>query len=397
MGDPTMTVVYSDQTPPATIAKSIFLAGPSPRKDEDPNWRIPEALELLRAMGFTGTVFVPLPSAGGAPESYDGQVEWETAHLHMADLIAFWVPRTEGLPGFTTNVEFGLWCGSGKALLGHPSDALKVRFLQYHAAREHVPMFATLRETLAAAVELLGDGAERTGGERDIPLDIWKTSQFQAWHQTLKAAGNRLEGAKILWTFRVGPKRTIVLAYALQADIHVAAEGRTVQGGLALSRPDIAAVVAYHRPDGAGPEDTKIALVREFRSTGRTASGFIVEPPGGSSLKPNKTALETASDELRQETGLVVDPKRLRAVGARQVAGSFSTHQAHIFAVELTADEMDRLAAEHEAGIPHGNAHETERTYVEVHRFGDLLRPGSDLVDWAALGMIVSALAGDLA
>ena len=52
-----MNVVFSDQTLELS-QPSIFLAGPSPRSSGVPSWR-PQALDLLRALGFSGTVLVP--------------------------------------------------------------------------------------------------------------------------------------------------------------------------------------------------------------------------------------------------------------------------------------------------------------------------------------------------
>ena len=52
-----MNVVYADQ-PVDFSHPSIFLAGPTPRTSGVASWR-PEALDLLREVGFGGTVLVP--------------------------------------------------------------------------------------------------------------------------------------------------------------------------------------------------------------------------------------------------------------------------------------------------------------------------------------------------
>lgn len=49
-----MQVIHALQKLP----KSIFLAGPTPRDKNTPSWR-PQALEILRDMGFGGPVYVP--------------------------------------------------------------------------------------------------------------------------------------------------------------------------------------------------------------------------------------------------------------------------------------------------------------------------------------------------
>jgi len=145
-----MHIVYAKEHPPAAYTKSLFLAGPSPRKPEDPDWR-GRALEFLEHLGYDGVVYVPLPRDGEWPASYVDQVAWERRYLDIADSIAFWVPRDlERLPGFTTNVEFGMYLDSGRIVLGHPEGAPKTRYLDYHIqARKHV-VHKTLEATLRA-------------------------------------------------------------------------------------------------------------------------------------------------------------------------------------------------------------------------------------------------------
>jgi 8-oxo-dGTP pyrophosphatase MutT (NUDIX family) len=386
-----MDVVCAGEKPPATFRSSIFLAGPSPRAPTDPNWR-PEALRLLEALGYEGVVFVPLPRGGGWTTNYEDQVGWEHESLNMSDVVVFWVPRSEALPAFTTNVEFGMYYNSGKAVLGYPPGALKMRYLQHLSGLESVPRYATLEETLAYAVSRCGSGGLRSGGERCVPLHIWNLPSFQGWVKALRSADNRLDGAKLLWSFRVGPRKTSTFAYALQVKVWVAAEERHKTNEFILARPDISVVVAY-RP-APRLENTEVVLIREFRSPARTHDGYIYEAPGGSSWKPDEDAQQVAAHELEEETGLSVEPARLRPLGSRQVCGTFSTHHAHLFAVEVTEAEMERLKGL--AGQTFGVAEDSEQTTVEVHTVGELLHGGpfSDpLVDWSMLGMIVAAVA----
>lgn len=445
-----MQVVYALEQPPEQLTKSIFLAGPSPRDPEHPNWRV-EALALLEEMGFDGEVFVPLPRDGQWAKNYDDQVTWETRFLHLADKIVFWVPRSfevtcdvaKGtsaeramtLPALTTNMEFGLWVETGKAILAYPKDAPKLRYLQSHADENKVPTAHTLREALGLAVDALGPGAPRTGGEREVPLYIWKLPHFQAWYAGQKAAGNRLDGARVLWSFRVGPTKGFTFAFALHVNVHIASEGRNKTNEFIFGRPDIATIVAYGRipishasrvgemlveqeqdssrelharhilelaRKSVGVEgllqNTEVALIREFRSPARTSDGFIHEIPGGSSWKPGEDPFVTMTHELEEETGLgekagfAIDPSRLRKVGSRQVAGTLSVHQAHVFACELRPDEMAFLKKQAADNVVNGVEADTERTYVEVYRLGDLLSEGSNLVDWSMLGMVLTAL-----
>jgi hypothetical protein len=146
-----MNILFADQ-PLHVCPPSIFLAGPTPRSPAVPSWR-PEALELLRGHGFVGTVLVPERRDWSARFNYLDQVEWEYQGMETCSVIAFWVPRDlEVLPGFTTNVEFGRYVGSGRCVYGRPEQAPQTRYLDwlYTKLTGRLPE-NTLRGTLRAA------------------------------------------------------------------------------------------------------------------------------------------------------------------------------------------------------------------------------------------------------
>jgi len=148
-----MDVVFSDE-PLAIRPPSLFLAGPTPRRAGVPSWR-PEALAVLDRLGFAGTVLVPERRDWSAQFDYQDQVEWEFAGLEAATALAFWVPRDlKDLPGFTTNVEFGRYVGSGRCFYGRPDGAPHTRYLDwlYHKLTGRRPA-NTLEGTLKAAAE----------------------------------------------------------------------------------------------------------------------------------------------------------------------------------------------------------------------------------------------------
>lgn len=149
-----MEVIYAHEHPTSRPKLSMFLAGPSPRGDNDYNWR-PEALAILRNIDFEGTVYVPLPRDGNWSIDYDAQVDWESDYLEDADVIAFWIPRDlVYLPGYTTNVEFGIYLKSGKIVLGYPKGAAKMKYLDRVAKRNAVPISSELEDTLRRAMKL---------------------------------------------------------------------------------------------------------------------------------------------------------------------------------------------------------------------------------------------------
>ena len=239
-----------------------------------------------------------------------------------------WVPRDrETLPGLTTNAEWGVWQDSGKIVFGAPKGAWKTRYLRHYAKKLGVPAATTLFDTVKATVDYIGDGAPRMNGEREIPLFIWRTPHFQQWYKSLLLAGNVLEHARVVWTFRVGPQRDFVFFWALHAEVYITAEKRSKTNEVVMARPDIATIVLYKKEEDI--DDSQIVLVWEL--------------PGGSSFKPIDDPRTLASHESQEETGLKIDPERFQYYGARQLVATLGSHKAHVFAAEITDEELDWL------------------------------------------------------
>ncbi|HVV39327.1 MAG TPA: nucleoside 2-deoxyribosyltransferase domain-containing protein [Candidatus Paceibacterota bacterium] len=165
-----MKAIYVGQQPAKRDLKkdSIFLAGPSPRKDNifsptgsnpgeniGENWRL-EALDVLEQQKFKGIVYVPLLEDGSWHTNFDMQMDWELKYLDYADVIAFWVPRNmQTLPGLTTNIEYGMYVDSGKIVLGYPFNAPHTRYMARLAQMRKVPTAQTLFQTLCLAIDKL--------------------------------------------------------------------------------------------------------------------------------------------------------------------------------------------------------------------------------------------------
>ncbi|SDK55575.1 Nucleoside 2-deoxyribosyltransferase like [Glycomyces sambucus] len=381
-----VVVVHANETPPPWWDAAVFLAGPLPRSADVPSWN-PEAVAHLRERWTRGgrlVVFTPELRAGVLAD-YTGQIEWEHRGLHDADVVLFWVPRDlESMPAFTTNIEFGTWYDSGKVVFGAPAAAPKNEYLLHLAASRGVPVAAHLGDAADAALAMIGDGSRREGGERSVPLLVWRTESFQTWYRAQRAAGNVLEGARLEWTFRVGEHREAVMYWAAHVQVRVAAEDRVKANEVVISRPDTAQVLLY-RP-GPSLDETTVVLVREFRSPASTPDGFVHELPGGSSREQPDPAVQ-ALEEVHEETGLKLGADRLRPIGTRQVAATMSAHRAHVFAAEVTEDELAWLREQRR--VAHGE-NDGERTWVEVATYGELR--GRGLTDWATLGMIAQAL-----
>ncbi len=266
---------------------------------------------------------------------------------------------------------------------GVPPGTPHSRYLLEYADSHALSAATTSAGVISAALDKIGSGSRRTGGEREVPLAIWNASSFQRWYSAQVAAGNTLLGARQVWTFSTRSRRPVLLYWALRVRVHVRAEGRVKSNEVVISRPDISVMALYRR--GTTVDDTAVVLVREFRSPAATPDGFVHELPGGSG--DSGDALEQAITETEEETGLAIEVRRIRAHGSRQLAATMSAHHAHLFTAELTSDELARLHAPQ--STPHW-ADDAERTWTEVTTFAEIRR--NRLVDWATLGMIAEAL-----
>ena len=135
---------------------TIFLAGPSPRKNEDISWRR-EAIKLFEKNEFRGTLILPeeKPGVDTRPD-YTDQIEWEEEGLTESDIIVFWIPRDlDTFPGFTTNIEWGKWLEKepSKLILGSPKDTPKMDYLNYYADKSNVPRFDNLEKLIEFIIE----------------------------------------------------------------------------------------------------------------------------------------------------------------------------------------------------------------------------------------------------
>lgn len=154
-----MIVRYYEDKEIQRNVKSIFLAGPTPRDLKTKSWR-PEAIKILKAMGFEGDVFCPeFKTRKFQDLQVKELIDWELEHLDRSSLILFWVPRElKKMPAFTTNVEFGYHLKTGKVVYGRPDDAPKNRYLDYLYEKEYNQKpVNTLEKTIALCLKKLED------------------------------------------------------------------------------------------------------------------------------------------------------------------------------------------------------------------------------------------------
>lgn len=129
-----MRVYYSDEPIVEGLENdydhSIFLAGPTPRSVDIKSWR-PKAIQILERMDYKGLVWYP-ERFKWDNVNYLDQVKWEKWGLNACKRIVFWVPRSiPDMPALTTNIEFGRYVDSGRAIYGRPDEAVKCNYLDW--------------------------------------------------------------------------------------------------------------------------------------------------------------------------------------------------------------------------------------------------------------------------
>lgn len=149
-----MKVIYA-QEKINIEGKSVFLAGPTPRDKNIKSWR-KDVLAYFEHRGFDGTVLVPeFENEVAGRFAYERQIDWEEAALEKADLIIFYIPRdVKTLPGFTTNIELGMWFERepGKIRLAIPPEAQKCDYIRYVADKKYINIYDNYQELVIETI-----------------------------------------------------------------------------------------------------------------------------------------------------------------------------------------------------------------------------------------------------
>lgn len=388
-------IVFADQEIPTEIIKSIFLAGPSPRTKDIIDWRH-EALSLFEKNEFNGTVFIPVPKErfygkDDSPDwTYDNQVEWECNARSVSDIILFWVPRDikNGMPAFTTNIEFGEDLHSGKIIYGRPDNAEKCRYLDKRILEIKGHVHNNLNELIVDSISQLGNGSFRQNGEVYVPLFIWNSEQFISWYNQLKDNGNKLIKAKLLHHAKFS--NGYLFSFILSVNIWVESEKRFKSNEFVFSRKDISSILPYYKEGNK----TFVVLVKEFRSPVRNTSGFVYELPGGSALNPGILPEENAQHELMEETGIhIEDFSRFVFVDNKQINATLSSHHSYLYKVELSKEEFQEVQKSVQEKKVFGLIDDTEVISLEIISICDIMKFP---LDYSMIGMILGALISDI-
>lgn len=338
--------VCAPEPVPASFSASVFLycagrdPGPAAAPPGDPGGNgshggkadpapslLLQALDHFGREGFDGVVLSP----GDPPRvAHDPLATWQDEALRMSDVLL--LCAGSAAEGAELGALWGEWQSTGRVVVFAPppppgdKDSLIVR----SALRLRAPVGRTLAEAVRHTVGLLRGGVVRRGGERAVPLMLWKSPSFQSWYRALRRAGHRLDDALVEWTYRSRGGGRPPLLWAMRPRVYIPSERRHKAGEVVIGRTDVSATVLYHRPrprDGAPADwrDTVVVLVREFRSAVRNGTGFGLMLPGGSAAQASEREQDprrTALKEIVEETGLNLSPSSWSRWGSRARAGS---------------------------------------------------------------------------
>lgn len=390
---PSLTTIHAGEPLPQLLRASLLLSGPV---DVAEDWRA-RAIQYLGQAGYDGIVLVPEPRPQVEhPPSPERVAAWQADLLERVDAVLLWLP---GAVGFLAGELIGRLSRSGRLVVGvQPGagtpDAERVIGL---LAGRKVPLARSLEDAVRMVLPMVLPSSPRRGGERSVPLSLWRSPSFQRWYQSLRRAGHRLEELQVEWTFRSRGVGRPPFLWAVRPRVRIAGEGREYSVEAVIGRPDVSSVVLY-KPQphkGGGRGDTLVVLVREFRAAGRGESGSVRLLPGGSAQRASERETDpttTAVQEVLEETGLRLLPNQLEPVplGSRQVASTLSSHVANLFRAELTAEQLVYLRDIERSKQPLGSG-PSERCYLEIRSLTEAA--ASPDLDWGQLGMLHAALA----
>lgn len=332
-----MQLVFSDQTLPTFVEKSLFLEGPSPRDLETLDWRR-QAVDLLTQLKYDGVVYIPCPRSvwdkiKDGKWDYENQVDWEHKARFASDAIVCWVPRElEKMPAMTTNVEFGEDFDLGRFYYGRPDWAKKCTYLDSKAKKQGIRIYNDLLALLQDVVHSLKPVA-RSDAWATIPAMAWEFDSFRQWFSSMNLVGNELREATV--THVLGKANKSFL-FVLQAKIYVANENRVKSNESVVFRKNTVTVVPYYiQEDGS----IAYALVNEFRAATSSELGIVKEFVSGSSSDDEATVMDTVQEELKEELGLIVDKSRLIRLGEKQINATLLGHKTIVYALRLTKEE----------------------------------------------------------
>lgn len=385
--DYSFVIVHAGEPLPTKWNASVLLAAPS---SEPVSWH-GEVLERLRqtwdSPGHEGrlAVLIPQPRDGG-PLSAD-HAGWAEQALAWADEIIAEESTEAGTPPrLTSAVSADPRDTSGRLTVFRtgvsPADDQDV--LSW--ARQHaVPVAASGVEAVQMAVQRIGRGRQRTGGERAVPLLVAVSDAYFHWSSRLIEARASLAWARVEWLHRDENSEIRTPWWVLRAQIRHADHQITEE--LVVAHASCISVVAYH--PRSPWTDTEVVLVpADTHHPGRRASPYssakqaLRLPTIAVPLRRGGDVLDRGWAALAEELGLVADRSRLRAFGHRDDSSLLAASRS-LVGLELTQEEIRALREHDETALPGGPV---------VCKVADLLAGRVSVCDWATVGLITRAV-----
>lgn len=335
-----MELIYATKRKPKDLSlPTIFLAGPTPRKDKPvPSWR-PRAVEEFKRQGFNGNLCIPEPHPKGRWLSYPEQVAWEHVWLDFADCILFWIPRDmDTMPAMTTNIEYGMYMRSGKLVMGVPFGTPHMKYILRTSKVRGTPIARSLGSTVANAI-IIANKAHKGGRIISSP-GIW-SGRFTRVELTKYRTRN---GRVVVWeSHRRNTLGEIVAIFALT-------------------------------------KNNEVVLTKGFRVP---HNSYVLELPAGLADKPGVSSVELARLELLEETGYAPGTPLTRLMAGPFDAGFNDDVLAYYFTANVKKVAEQALE----------DSEDIEVILCPLNQLENLVRnpPPDTLIDIKILGPVLMA------
>ena len=149
----------------SNVKNAIFLAGPCPRPNyREADWR-EKIYDLFDALEFRGILINPTNDKFDTYNSDELrlQTDWEHEGMKRASAIIFWMDRSNDHPGFTTNVEIGMWLGKKGVFAAMPPECTKNanRYIRIKLEEAGQKVYDSLEDVIQAVVADLNIGGRK--------------------------------------------------------------------------------------------------------------------------------------------------------------------------------------------------------------------------------------------
>ncbi|MFG2210444.1 hypothetical protein [Streptomyces sp. NPDC048638] len=301
-----------------------------------------------RALRWADAVI--LPCAGQLPDRFRGAGREVTDRLILLDL------STSGSPDLRT------W-----------------------AAERDVPVAETAAQAADRALQRIGAGCRRSGGERQIPLCIANTTAYHDWHRALYLARKAVVAARVTW-----PERDASGTADQWWSMHVTIRhpDLRITDEYLVCHATVHSIVAFRR--NAVWTDSEVVLVESDNSISsrnefRGPKGRLLRLPTHPIGHPEVDSYTQTGTIFADEFGLDLGSDRTSSRIVPDISRSDSSLLSawrSLGAVMLTQEEVEHIRA--------SGTTRSSMAPIVVCRVADLL--ANPLCDWATLGVITRAV-----